>query len=123
MNSRSISLKMKERDKIGDRWQGGDYFFMFCHPDGKAFHQERPYLWFRAFLKKNKLRYIRFHDLRHTSATLLINQGVHAKIISERFGHGNINTTMNVYGHALRSADQSAADKFEKILTLNQGRK
>ncbi|MEO3946203.1 site-specific integrase [Gorillibacterium sp. CAU 1737] len=113
--------KIKERDKIGDRWQGGDYFFMFCHPDGKAFHQERPYLWFRHFIKKNKLRYIRFHDLRHTSATLLINQGVHAKIISERLGHGNINTTMNVYGHALRSADQSAADKFETILLRKQG--
>ncbi|BBH22618.1 hypothetical protein Back11_39630 [Paenibacillus baekrokdamisoli] len=115
--------KMKERNNIDDRWNGGDYCFVFCHPDGKAFHQERPYLWFRNFIQKNKLRYIRFHDLRHTSATLLINQGVHAKIISERLGHGNINTTMNVYGHALRSADQSAADKFENILTRKQGRK
>lgn len=114
--------KMEERDKIGDRWQGGKYSFVFCHPDGKAFHQERPYLWFRNFIKKNNLRYIRFHDLRHTSATLLINQGVHAKIISERLGHGNINTTMNIYGHVLRSADQSAADKFETILTSKQGR-
>jgi integrase len=51
---------------------------------------------------------------------LLINQGVHAKIISERLGHGNINTTMNIYGHALQSADQSAADKFENILTTKR---
>jgi integrase len=113
--------KLEERDKIGDRWQGGKYSFMFCHSDGRAFHQERPYLWFRAFIKKNNLRYIRFHDLRHTSATLLINQGVHAKLISERLGHGNINTTMNVYEHALQSADQSTADKFEAILTRRQG--
>ncbi|WJH37365.1 hypothetical protein N6H14_14640 [Paenibacillus sp. CC-CFT747] len=49
-----------------------------------------------------------------------MNQGVHAKIISERLGHGNINTTMNIYGHALRSADQSAADKFEIILNKKQ---
>ena len=118
----SYLYKMEERNKIGDRWQGGKYSFVFCHPDGKAFHQERPYLWFRNFIKKNNLRYIRFHDLRHTSATLLINQGVHAKIISERLGHGNINTTMNIYGHALRSADQSAADKFETILTGKKGR-
>ncbi|MDR6884323.1 site-specific integrase [Bacillus sp. 3255] len=112
--------KVEERNKIGDRWQGGDYSFVFCHPDGKAFHQERPYLWFRDFIKKNNLRYIRFHDLRHTSATLLINQGVHAKIISERLGHGNIGTTMNIYGHALRTADQSAADKFDKFLINKQ---
>lgn len=109
-------FKLDERDKIGDRWQGGKYDFMFCHPDGKAFHQERPYLWFRAFLKKHNLRYIKFHTLRHTSATLLINQGVHAKIISERLGHGNIQVTMNTYEFALRTADKAAADKFESIL-------
>lgn len=109
--------RRKERLKMGDAWQGEDRFFVFAHPDGKAFHQERPYLWFRNFIKKNNLRYIRFHDLRHTSATLLINQGVHAKIISERLGHGSITTTMNIYGHALRSADQSAADKFESLFT------
>ncbi|WP_312894945.1 site-specific integrase [Paenibacillus eucommiae] len=114
------SHKLDERDKVGDRWQGGKYNFMFCHPDGKAFHQERPYLWFRAFLKKNNLRYIKFHSLRHTSATLLINQGVHAKIISERLGHGNIQVTMNIYGFALRSADRAAADKFESFLTGRQ---
>jgi integrase len=50
----------------------------------------------------------------------MINQGVHAKIISERLGHGNINTTMNIYGHSMRSADQSAADKFEGILTIKK---
>lgn len=113
-------FKMEERNNVGDRWQGGIYSFMFCHPDGKAFHQERPYLWFRDFLKKNNLRYIKFHTLRHTSATLLINQGVHAKIISERLGHGNIQVTMNTYGFALRSADQSAADKLESILKNSQ---
>jgi integrase len=114
--SRIRSEKLDERDKIGDRWQGGQYSFVFCHPDGKAFHQERPYLWFRSFLKKNKLRYVSFHTLRHTSATLLINQGVHAKIISKRLGHGSIQVTMNTYGFAMRAADQSAADKFESIL-------
>lgn len=115
-------FKQGERDKIGDLWNGGEYNFVFCHPDGKAFHQERPYLWFRAFLKKNKLRYIKFHTLRHTSATLLINQGVHAKIISERLGHGNIQVTMNTYGFALSSADKAAAEKFDSILDKNRGR-
>ncbi|MGG4143883.1 site-specific integrase [Paenibacillus algorifonticola] len=114
--------KLDVRNKIGDRWQGCEHNFMFCHSDGKAFHQERPYLWFRAFLKKNNLRYIKFHTLRHTSATLLINQGVHAKIISERLGHGNIQVTMNTYGFALRSADKAAADKFESILISKQRR-
>lgn len=115
--------RAKERDKVGDGWKGCidifgvDHNFVFSHADGSPFHHEGPYLWFRKFIQRNGLRYIRFHDLRHTSATLLINQGVHAKIISERLGHGNINTTMNIYGHALRSADQAAADKFESLFT------
>ncbi|MNC26213.1 Transposase [compost metagenome] len=116
------AYRVKERDKLGDAWNGRDqegreWHFMFCHPDGSPFHHERPYLWFRQFIKKNNMRYIRFHDLRHTSATLLINQGVHAKIISERLGHGNITTTMNIYGHALQSADQAAADKLDSLFS------
>jgi integrase len=58
------------------------------------------------------LKYIRFHDLRHTSATLL--QGVHA-IISSRLGHANITTTLNIYAHALQEADQAAADKLNSL--------
>lgn len=112
------SYRVKERDKLGDAWNENiEQHFIFCHANGTPYHHERPYLWFRQFIKKNGFRYIRFHDLRHTSATLLINQGVHAKIISERLGHGSINTTMNIYGHALRSADQAAADKFESLFS------
>nr|WP_260866475.1 site-specific integrase [Paenibacillus xylanexedens] len=109
--------RITERNSLGDAWLGGERFFVFAHADGRAFHHERPYLWFRQFIKKNGFRYIRFHDLRHTSATLLINQGVHAKVIADRLGHGSITTTMNIYGHALRSADQAAADKFENLFT------
>ncbi|MGO4548107.1 tyrosine recombinase XerC [Paenibacillus sp. 2TAB23] len=113
------AYRIQERADIGDAWLGHDWFFMFSHPNGQPFHHERPYLWFRQFVKKNNFRYIRFHDLRHTSATILINQGVHAKIISERLGHGSITTTMNIYGHALRTADQAAADKFESFFTAD----
>lgn len=69
---------------------------------------------------KNGFRYIRLHDLRHTSATILINQGVHAKIISERLRHGSIATTLNIYGHALRTADQAPADKFDSLFTIKE---
>lgn len=106
----------KKKLTLGDAWKGGEHFFVFSNWEGNAYYPETPYLWFRSFLKKNNLRYIRFHDLRHTSATLLINQGVHAKIISERLGHASITTTMNVYGHALQSADREAANKFNSIV-------
>ena len=108
----------KIRLQMGDMWAGGDHFFVFCNPDGKPLHQKPQYLHFRRFLKNNGLRHIRFHSLRHTSATLLISQGVLAKIISERLGHASITTTMNVYGHALQSADKEAANKFNSIIPM-----
>jgi integrase len=97
-----------------------EHFFLFFNQYGKSFYPESPYLWFRTFLKKHQLRYIKFHDLRHTSATLLINQGVHAKIISERLGHANIGITMNIYGHVLAKADKEAANKFDNILPIKR---
>lgn len=57
------------------------------------------------------LEHIRFHDLRHTSATLLFNAGVHVKIIQERLVH----LTIATYGHLILEADQTASDLFRKL--------
>ncbi|BFH11521.1 site-specific integrase [Paenibacillus melissococcoides] len=113
----------KKRLALGDAWKGGDHFFVFSNDEGNAYYPETPYLWFRNFLKKNGFKYIRFHDLRHTSATLLINMGVHAKLISERLGHSSISTTMNVYGHALQKADKEAANKLDSIVPRKKEKK
>lgn len=67
-------------------------------------------------MKRNQdLPRIRFHDLRHTSASLLIEAGEHLKAIQHRLGHANMETTMNTYGHLLPSADQRAALHFDKF--------
>ncbi|MFM1654018.1 tyrosine-type recombinase/integrase [Brevibacillus sp. B_LB10_24] len=64
-----------------------------------------------------------FDDLRHTSATLLLNQGVHAKTISNRLGHAKISTTMDIYGQALQSADKEAAKHFDLLFQTKQEKK
>ena len=56
----------------------------------------------------------RLYDLRHTHASLLINEGVHPKRISERLGHSSIKLTMDTYGHLFDGADQESAAKMEK---------
>jgi integrase len=106
----------KEKLKAGDLWGGGERFFVFSSWNGKPYYHTVPGTWLRRFIKRNNLKPIRFHDLRHTSATLLINQGVHAKTISARLGHADIRTTMNIYGHALQAADHAAADTFNSLL-------
>ncbi|MBO1515674.1 tyrosine-type recombinase/integrase [Metabacillus bambusae] len=107
----------KEKIQMGDDWIEHEHKWLFCNEDGTHFYPTTPTTWWRRFTKRAGVRFIRLHDLRHTSATLLINQGVHAKIISDRLGHSDIRITMNTYGHALQKADQEAANKLNDIFT------
>jgi site-specific recombinase XerD len=59
---------------------------------------------------------MRFHDLRHTSATLLLGRGVHPKVVSEMLGHTRISTTLDLYSHVSMTMQQQAADAFDAIL-------
>jgi len=106
----------RERDKVVDLWEGDDsHHFVFTGWNGKPLNPYSVKTWWKRFHAKHSIKYIRFHDLRHTSATLLLNSGVHAKVISARLGHANITTTLNIYAHVLQEADQAAADKLNDI--------
>ncbi|MDQ0340229.1 integrase [Caldalkalibacillus uzonensis] len=107
--------KQEERLAAEELWNE-EYFFVFSSWNGKPLNPTSVKNWWQRFIKRHGLKYINFHALRHTSATLLINQGVHAKVISERLGHSDIKTTMNTYGHVLRKADREAANKFDALL-------
>ncbi|MEK4142098.1 site-specific integrase [Paenibacillus sp. FSL M7-0547] len=107
----------KMRSDNADLWVNDNYDFLFCHPNGMPIYPKSLSDKWKAFVKKTGIRYIRFHDIRHTSVTILINRGIHAKIISERIGHSKISTTMDVYGHVIRSADVNAAAMFDDVFS------
>jgi len=93
------------------RWVENDLVFRTSvgtplHPDNNIFVP------FKELLKEAKLPNIRFHDLRHSAATLLLSEGVHPKIVQEILGHSNINITLNVYSHVLPGMQQGAMDKM-----------
>ncbi len=71
---------------------------------------------FKRHLDLAGLPEIRFHDLRHTHASLLIAAGVHPKAIQARLGHASITTTLNVYGHLMPSAYEGVGRKLDHIL-------
>jgi integrase len=73
---------------------------------------------FRPLLERAELPAVRFHDLRHTAATLLLGQGVHAKIVSEMLGHSNIAITMDLYSHVTPTMQADAAAKMEALFTI-----
>ncbi len=59
---------------------------------------------------------VRFHDLRHTHATIMLKEGIHPKIVSERLGHASINITLDTYSHVLPGMQETAALAFEEAL-------
>ena len=65
---------------------------------------------FKRLLKEAGLPDIRFHDLSHPAATLMLQQGTRAKIAQERLGHSDISLTLNTYSHVLPSMQEEAAE-------------
>lgn len=113
--------KMSHLLALGKDRQWPENQFLFSNEFGKPLRPDSISQFWIRFMERNKIKRIRFHDLRHTSATLLINKGVHAKVIQERLGHTTIGTTMNVYGHVLEKADQTAAKHFENLFSVRKG--
>ncbi|MDF2713419.1 MAG: phage integrase [Paenibacillus sp.] len=60
---------------------------------------------------------IRFHDLRHTHASLLLKAQVHPKVVSERLGHSSVMITLDRYSHLFPTLQQEAAEKLDELLT------
>ena len=72
---------------------------------------------FRPLLKSADLPRIRFHDLRHTCATLLLSKGTHPKIVQEMLGHANISMTMDTYSHVLPDMQEKAVSAMDDALS------
>jgi integrase len=72
---------------------------------------------FKPLLKRAELPQIRFHDLRHTCATLLLSKNVNPKVVSEMLGHASIAITLDTYSHVLPTMQESAAKAMEDVLS------
>lgn len=71
---------------------------------------------FQRLLAASGLPRMRFHDLRHGAASLLLAHGVHARVVMEMLGHSTIALTMNTYSHVIPELQREAADKMEAVL-------
>jgi integrase len=105
--------------KVPSRFQAG---LVFCSPDGEPINPDTfaQQDWTRA-LRRAELRRIRFHDLRHTYASLLIAQGAHPKYIQVQLGHASIQTTLDRYGHLMPDAHAAEARKLDRLVFGENG--
>jgi integrase len=110
--------QLDERERVGASWQEHD--FVFCTPLGTHLNPTRDMLdLLKAFLKQAGLPGIRFHDLRHSSATLLLGLGVHPKVVQEILGHSQISMTLDIYSHVLPSMHQDAMARLNAAIALD----
>ncbi len=89
---------------------------MFATHTGRPLIARNMFREYKTLLRRAGLPDIRFHDLRHTAATLMLLQGVPIKVVQERLGHSQISLTLGTYSHVLPSMDQDAADKMDALL-------
>ena len=98
----------------GEEWQ--DLGFVFCTNKGYPIEPAKAYRGLQRLLKKAGLPKIRFHDLRHTAASLMLNNGVDVLIASKRLGHAKPSITLDFYGHLLPNIQSQVADLLEGIV-------
>ena len=119
---------------LGSYWKGyrGKDFDknpLFITEDGERMNLDTPYHKFKEIVKmyndqcekeEDKLPVIRLHDLRHTSATLLLSENVDIETVSHRLGHSKASVTLDVYGHWMKETDEKASATLESLFASNQ---
>ena len=89
---------------------------VFCNELGNPLDPSGVYHYFKRLLKKLNLNDNRFHDIRHTYATIALQNGVDIKTIQETLGHYSVAFTLQVYGHVTKQMQESAAKKDDDFL-------
>jgi integrase len=103
-----------ERLAAGDRWVEND--LIFPTTIGTPSDWRNLVRNFKDLLRASNLPDKRFHDMRHTAATLMLQQGIHPKVVQERLGHSQISMTLDTYSHVLPHMQEEAAEKIDELI-------
>jgi integrase len=106
--------QLEERKVIPLR---GELGLVFCTEWGEYLPTNTIVLALHRVLARAGLPVIRFHDLRHTAATLMLREGVHPKMASEMLGHSTVAITLDLYSHITPTMQRQAADAIDRALT------
>ena len=111
-----IRAEQKENRKLFSKaYVKSDY--VFCWPDGRPFSPDYVSKGFSGLLKRKGFSHIRFHELRHSCASLLINQGFTLKDVQEWMGHSDISVTADIYGHLETKRKQDMASRMASCIS------
>jgi integrase len=111
-----LTRQIEEIESLGDRYR--DQGLVFPSQVGTPMNAKNlTARSFKPLLKRAKLPNIRFHDLRHTFATLMLQNGEHPKVVQEMLGHATIAITMDTYSHVLLNMQRDAVDRLGVLLS------
>lgn len=113
---RSHRARQLEERLVADSWDGGD--LVFTNRQGGPLVGTEVTKRLQRLARGAGIDNLRFHDLRHTCATLLLAQQVPARVVMELLGHSQIGLTMNLYSHVIPALRREAADRMEAALAL-----
>ena len=103
-----------EKERHGDLWEKTNK--LFVQNGGKDMGGRTLAGWLDDWQKKNGLKHVTPHGIRHANITLAIANGIDIKTVSARAGHSDIQTTLNIYSHAIKEADREAAERIDQLL-------
>ncbi|MBQ9376656.1 MAG: site-specific integrase, partial [Schwartzia sp.] len=109
-----IAENAKKKEWLGDAYH--DDGWIVCNDDGTWVNPDSLTRCFTAFLIKHRLKRIRFHDLRHTFASLMLKANNSLKVVSAMLGHSTIAITADIYTHIGNEQKQDAATKFSDMI-------
>lgn len=120
LDAEDIFLQAKNEERSNRQLCGSSYNendFIFKWPDGTPFSPDYVSSHFALLLRNNHLPHIRFHELRHSCASLLLNSGFTLKDVQEYMGHADIQMTANIYGHLDTQRKQLLTEKMAASLS------
>jgi len=107
--------QLEKRLAVGPSWTRLDLVFTTAR--GQPLNNRVVYTEFLRILEAAGLRRQRFHDLRHSCATLLLTQGVHPRLVMEALGHSDVGITLNTYSHVLTELKRETAVRMDAVLS------
>lgn len=113
--------QLENRMRLGERYQ--DHGLVFPKQDGQPEDPSNISHRFKALVDRLGLSGLRFHDLRHLHATILLAQGIHPKVVQERLGHQTVTLTLDTYSHVIPTIQKEVVEKLQDLFGHQMGTK